>query len=99
MAKNVLTEAPTMPIARRPSVERIDPASGDAAVAVMSCLRFQRSPLVDVDQSRPLRIDRSQSMLAERFEPFTFAPVRVSICQLGNSGTARRQLKRWAVQP
>jgi hypothetical protein len=32
---------------------------------------------------------------AERFAAFTFSPVAVSVYQLGNYGTARRQLKIW----
>ena len=36
-----------------------------------------------------------EKLLAERFEPFTFSPVGVSVYQLGNFGTARKKLRSW----
>jgi hypothetical protein len=34
-------------------------------------------------------------MMEEKFEPFTFSPVGVSVYHLGNYGTAREELKSW----
>jgi len=34
-------------------------------------------------------------LVAEPFDPFTFSPRAVSVYQLGNFGTARKQLKTW----
>lgn len=39
--------------------------------------------------------DYLEKLLAERFEPFTFSPVGVSVYQLGNFGTARKKLHSW----
>jgi hypothetical protein len=39
--------------------------------------------------------DYLKEMLAERFSEFTFSPVGASVYQLGNFGTARKQLKSW----
>jgi hypothetical protein len=36
-----------------------------------------------------------KKMLDEKFEPFTFSPVGVSVYHLGNFGTARTKLKSW----
>jgi hypothetical protein len=36
-----------------------------------------------------------KQMLDEKFEPFTFSPVGVSVYQLGNFGTAQTRLKSW----
>jgi hypothetical protein len=38
-----------------------------------------------------------KELVQERFEPFTFSPVGAAVYQLGNFGTARRQLKRLTV--
>jgi hypothetical protein len=38
-------------------------------------------------------------LVAEPFDAFTFSPAAVSIYQLGNFGTARKQLKTWKLQP
>jgi hypothetical protein len=39
--------------------------------------------------------DYLKKMLAESFDVFTFSPVGVSVYQLGNFRTARKQLKAW----
>jgi hypothetical protein len=39
--------------------------------------------------------DYLDQMLKERFDPFTFSPVGVSVYHLGNFGTARTKLKGW----
>jgi hypothetical protein len=39
--------------------------------------------------------DYLKEMLAEPFEDFTFSPAGASVYQLGNFGTARKQLKVW----
>ncbi len=39
--------------------------------------------------------DFLKKMLDEKFESFTFSPVGVSVCHLGNNGTARQKLKGW----
>jgi 2'-5' RNA ligase len=39
--------------------------------------------------------DYLKKMLAESFDVFTFSPAGVSVYQLGNFGTARKQLKAW----
>lgn len=39
--------------------------------------------------------DCLKAMIDEKFEPFTFSPVGVSIYHLGNFGTARKKLKGW----
>ncbi len=38
-------------------------------------------------------------MLAEPFEPFTFSPAGAAIYQLGQFGTAAKQLKAWDLKP
>jgi hypothetical protein len=43
--------------------------------------------------------DYLKKMLDEKFEPFTFSPVGVSIYHLGNFGTARKELKHWELKP
>jgi hypothetical protein len=40
-----------------------------------------------------------KKMLDEKFEAFTFSPVRVAVYHLGNFGTARKELKRWNLKP
>jgi hypothetical protein len=40
-----------------------------------------------------------KKMLDEKFENFTFSPVGVSVCHLGNYGTARTKLKVWELKP
>lgn len=39
--------------------------------------------------------DYLEAMLKENFEPFTFSPGGVSVYQLGNYGTARKQFRCW----
>lgn len=39
--------------------------------------------------------DYLKELLAEPFEDFTFSPAGASVYQLGNFGTARKQLKAW----
>jgi hypothetical protein len=39
--------------------------------------------------------DYLKTMLAEKFEAFTFSPVGASVYHLGNFGTAREKLKSW----
>jgi 2'-5' RNA ligase len=39
--------------------------------------------------------DYLDAMLMEKFEGFTFSPAGLSVYQLGNYGTARKQLKGW----
>jgi hypothetical protein len=43
--------------------------------------------------------DYLKAMLAEPFEAFTFSLAGASIYQLGDYGTARKQLKSWAFEP
>lgn len=43
--------------------------------------------------------DALTAMLAEPFEAFNFAPAALAVYQLGNFGTARKQLKAWAFKP
>jgi hypothetical protein len=43
-------------------------------------------------------IDYLDEMLAEPFEAFTFSPLGVGVFQLGNHGTARKQLKALAMK-
>jgi hypothetical protein len=38
-------------------------------------------------------------MLAEPFEPFTFAPAGAAVYQLGAFGTAARKLEEWDLRP
>ena len=40
-----------------------------------------------------------KKMLDEKFEAFTFSPVGVAVYQLGNFGTARKELKSWNLKP
>lgn len=40
-----------------------------------------------------------KTLEAEPITPFTFSPVAVSVYQLGNFGTARKELKEWKVTP
>ena len=40
-----------------------------------------------------------KKMLAEPFDAFTFSPVTASVYQLGNFGTARKELKTWGTKP
>jgi hypothetical protein len=37
-------------------------------------------------------------MLAEPFDAFTFSPAGASVYQLGNFGTARKELKTWGTR-
>ncbi|EIC29719.1 MULTISPECIES: 2'-5' RNA ligase family protein [Methylomicrobium] len=43
--------------------------------------------------------DYLKKIIAEPFKAFTFSPVGVSVYQLGNFGTARKQLKTWPWEP
>jgi len=43
--------------------------------------------------------DYLKEMLAEPFEEFTFSPAGASLYQLGNFGTAQKQLKVWVLKP
>src|SRR5262245_32005343 len=40
-----------------------------------------------------------KKLVDEKFEPFTFSPVGVSVYHLGNFGTARTELKSWELKP
>jgi len=40
--------------------------------------------------------DYLKKLLGEKFDPFTFSPVGVSVYHLGNFGTARTRLKHWS---
>jgi hypothetical protein len=40
-----------------------------------------------------------KKMVEEKFEAFTFSPVGVAVYQLGNFGTARKELKSWKLKP
>lgn len=54
------------------------------------------SPHVTIGLASPAFLD---TLLAEQFEEFTFAPVGVAVYQLGNYGTARKELKSWKAAP
>lgn len=43
--------------------------------------------------------DYLKQMLAEPFDTFTFSPAGASVYQLGNYGTARKELKTWLTTP
>ena len=43
--------------------------------------------------------DYLKEMLAEPFDVFTFSPAGASVYQLGNFGTARKELKAWDLKP
>jgi 2'-5' RNA ligase len=43
--------------------------------------------------------DYLKEMLAEPFDVFTFSPAGASVYQLGNYGTARKQLETWKLKP
>jgi len=43
--------------------------------------------------------DYLKKLLGEKFAPFTFSPVGVSVYHLGNFGTARTRLKHWELRP
>jgi hypothetical protein len=43
--------------------------------------------------------DYVKKMLDEKFGAFTFSPVGVAVYQLGNFGTARKELKIWKLTP
>jgi hypothetical protein len=43
--------------------------------------------------------DYLKQMLDEKFEPFTFSPVRACVYHLGNFGTARTKLKNFEFKP
>jgi|SRR6476646_5421843 len=43
--------------------------------------------------------DYLKEMLAEPFDIFTFSPASASVYQLGNFGTARKELKAWDLKP
>ena len=43
--------------------------------------------------------DYLKKMVDEKFESFTFSPVRASVYHLGNFGTAREKLKSWDLTP
>jgi hypothetical protein len=38
-----------------------------------------------------------KKLLKEKFDEFTFSPAGVSVCHLGNFGTAREKLKSWSL--
>jgi hypothetical protein len=40
-----------------------------------------------------------KKMVEDKFEAFTFSPVGVAVYQLGNFGTARKELKSWKLTP
>jgi hypothetical protein len=40
-----------------------------------------------------------KEMLAEPFDVFTFSPAGASVYQLGDFGTARKELKAWELKP
>lgn len=42
--------------------------------------------------------DYLDAMLKEKFEAFEFSPTGLSVYQLGNFGTARKQLKQWQLK-
>ena len=44
-------------------------------------------------------VDYLNAMLAEKFEAFTFSPSSASVYQVGNFGTARKQLRSLDVKP
>ena len=43
--------------------------------------------------------DYLKKMLDEKFKPFTFSPAGAAVYQLGNFGTARKELKSWKLKP
>jgi hypothetical protein len=43
--------------------------------------------------------DYLKEMLAKPFDVFTFSPASASVYQLGNFGTARKELKAWELKP
>jgi hypothetical protein len=43
--------------------------------------------------------DYLKAMVAEPFDAFTFSPASASVYQLGNFGTARKELKAWELKP
>jgi hypothetical protein len=43
--------------------------------------------------------DYLKEMLAKPFDVFTFSPASASVYQLGNFGTARKELKAWDLKP
>jgi len=43
--------------------------------------------------------DYLKKMLDEEFKPFTFSPAGAAVYQLGNFGTARKELKSWKLKP
>ena len=43
--------------------------------------------------------DYLKEMVAEPFDAFTFSPAALSVYQLGNFGTARKELKAWELKP
>ena len=43
--------------------------------------------------------DYLKEMLTEPFDVFTFSPASASVYQLGNFGTARKELKAWDLKP
>jgi hypothetical protein len=43
--------------------------------------------------------DYLKTMVAEPFDAFTFSPAAMSVYQLGNFGTARKELKAWELKP
>jgi hypothetical protein len=43
--------------------------------------------------------DYLKKMVAEPFDAFTFGTVALSVYQLGNFGTARKELKQWELKP
>ena len=54
------------------------------------------SPHVTIGLAKPDYLD---AMLEEKFVAFTFSPIGLSVYQLGEYGTARKQLKRWELKP
>ena len=43
--------------------------------------------------------DYVKTMVAEKFDAFTFSPAGVAVYQLGNFGTAQKKLKGWELKP
>lgn len=54
------------------------------------------NPHVTIGLAQRVYLD---ALLKEKFEAFTFSPAGVAVYQLGNFGTARKQLKAWELKP
>jgi len=78
-----------------------DPATDAAMIQYVSTFVPKMSgphynPHVSIGVAPKDYLDR---MIAEPFQPFTFAPAGVAVYQLGPYGTAAKQLKEWGVKP